>query len=113
MNAAEAMAEQGLLITMPAPPDVQRWRDWVEAEMTEQARTGRAPVSFRDFRAALNHASDAGGLLQGGELAVEVGEQPLQPRHGAPAAGEAEVHLPSYDVQVMLSAMPLIGIDNG
>ena len=51
VNAAEAMAEQGLLITMPAPPDVQRWRDWVEAEMTEQARTGRAPISFRDFRA--------------------------------------------------------------
>ena len=51
VNAAEAMAEQGLLITMPAPPDVQRWRDWVEAEMIEQVLSGRSPVSFRDFRA--------------------------------------------------------------
>jgi hypothetical protein len=49
VGAAEAMAGQGLLMTMPAPPDVQHWRDWVEQEMVEQATTGRAPRSFRDY----------------------------------------------------------------
>jgi hypothetical protein len=48
VNAAEAMAEQGLLITLPAPPLVQRWRDWVEGEMLDQVRTGRAPIAFGD-----------------------------------------------------------------
>lgn len=48
--AAEAMADQGLLITLPAPPAVQEWRDWVEGEMTEQATSGREPLSFRDYR---------------------------------------------------------------
>lgn len=48
--AAEAMADQGLLMTMPAPAAVQEWRNWVEAEMTEQATSGRNPVSFRDYR---------------------------------------------------------------
>jgi anti-sigma regulatory factor (Ser/Thr protein kinase) len=50
VGAAEAMADQGLLITMPAPADVQQWRDWVEGELIEQALTGRAPISFEDFR---------------------------------------------------------------
>ena len=48
---AEAMAEQGLLMTMPAPPAVQEWRDWAEVEMVEQAWTGRGPRSFARHRA--------------------------------------------------------------
>lgn len=49
--AAEAMADQGLLMTMPAPAAVQAWRDWVEAEMVEQATTGREARPFSDYRA--------------------------------------------------------------
>jgi anti-sigma regulatory factor (Ser/Thr protein kinase) len=49
--AAEAMADQGLLMTMPAPAPVQAWRDWVEAEMVEQATTGREARPFSDYRA--------------------------------------------------------------
>ena len=37
--------------------------------------------------------SDAGGLLQRGELGVEVGQQALQVRHRTPAAGQPERHL--------------------
>ncbi len=48
---AEAMAEEGLLMTMPAAAPVQEWRDWVEVEMVEQATTGRAPVPYADHRA--------------------------------------------------------------
>jgi hypothetical protein len=50
MLAAEAMADQGLLMTMPAPAPVQEWRDWVEAEMVEQATSGREARSFGDYR---------------------------------------------------------------
>ncbi|QWZ09290.1 ATP-binding protein [Nocardioides panacis] len=50
---AEAMAEQGLLMTMPAPAAVQEWRDWAEVEMVEQACTGRAPRSFAGHREGL------------------------------------------------------------
>ncbi len=46
VGAAEAMAERGLLMTMPAPGPVQRWRDWVEREITDQVRSGREPRSF-------------------------------------------------------------------
>jgi anti-sigma regulatory factor (Ser/Thr protein kinase) len=49
--AAEAMADQGLLMTRPAPAPVQVWRDWVEAEMLDQATTGREPRPFADYRA--------------------------------------------------------------
>ncbi len=49
--AAEAMSARGLLITMTASAPLQRWRDWVEAEMTEQATTGRAPQPFQDVAA--------------------------------------------------------------
>jgi anti-sigma regulatory factor (Ser/Thr protein kinase) len=47
---AEAMAGQGLLMTMPARPAIQEWRDWAEVEMVEQASTGRAPRSFSQHR---------------------------------------------------------------
>ena len=49
--AAEAMADQELLMTMPAPAPVQEWRDWVEGEMVEQATTGREARPFSDYRA--------------------------------------------------------------
>ena len=49
--AAEAMADQGLLMTMPAPAPVQAWRDWAEREMVEQATTGREARPFSDYRA--------------------------------------------------------------
>jgi len=52
VTTAEAMAGRGLLMTMPAPAPVQEWRDWVECEMTEQATTGREPVSFPAFLAS-------------------------------------------------------------
>ena len=48
--AAEAMADQGLLMTMPAPEPVQAWRDWAEGEMVEQATTGREARPFSDYR---------------------------------------------------------------
>jgi anti-sigma regulatory factor (Ser/Thr protein kinase) len=51
VRRAEAMAEQGLLITMPAPRPVQQWRDWVEAEMLEQIGSGRDPVPFEEHLA--------------------------------------------------------------
>jgi anti-sigma regulatory factor (Ser/Thr protein kinase) len=47
--AAEQMADQGLLMTLPASTPVQLWRDWVQSEMTEQVRQQRAPRSFRDY----------------------------------------------------------------
>ena len=47
---AEAMAGQGLLMTLPARPAIQEWRDWAEVEMVEQAWTGRAPRSFSEHR---------------------------------------------------------------
>ena len=49
--AAEAMAEQGQLMTMPVPAAVQEWRDWAEGEMVEQATTGRTARAFADYRA--------------------------------------------------------------
>ena len=48
--AAEDLMASGLLITMPAPQPVQEWRDWVEAEMTEQVRHSRPPISFASWR---------------------------------------------------------------
>jgi len=49
VDAAEAMALRGALMTMPAAEPVQRWRDWVEAEMVGQVTQGRTPVRFADW----------------------------------------------------------------
>jgi anti-sigma regulatory factor (Ser/Thr protein kinase) len=49
VGAAEAMARRGELMTMPAAEPLQRWRDWVEAEMVGQATGGRTPVRFADW----------------------------------------------------------------
>jgi len=51
VGAAEAMMARGLLMTLPAPAAVREWRDWVEAEMVEQATTRREPVRFADWLA--------------------------------------------------------------
>jgi hypothetical protein len=45
-RAADEMAREGRLTTMPAPLAVQRWRDRVAIEMVEQSTTGRDPVTF-------------------------------------------------------------------
>jgi hypothetical protein len=51
VGAAEAMMARGLMMTLPAAAPVQEWRDWVEAEMVEQATTHREPVRFAEWRA--------------------------------------------------------------
>lgn len=52
VGTAERMMARGLLMTMPAPEPVQRWRDWVEGELVEQATTGRPPLSYADWEAS-------------------------------------------------------------
>lgn len=56
---AEALMARGLLMTTPAPDAVQRWRDWVEAEMVEQTTTGRAPQRFSEWLAAQDRGPGA------------------------------------------------------
>lgn len=51
VGAAEVMMSRGLLMTQPAPEPVQRWRDWVEAEMVDQVTTDREPLRFADWLA--------------------------------------------------------------
>jgi anti-sigma regulatory factor (Ser/Thr protein kinase) len=46
LQRADEMAADGRLITLPAPPALRRFRTWLAAELTEQVRTGRAPVPF-------------------------------------------------------------------
>lgn len=48
---ADAMAEEGLLMSMPPSDDVRHWRAWVAQEMVEQATTRRAPLPFSQFLA--------------------------------------------------------------
>lgn len=50
-RTADEMSRQGQLMTLPASPAIRRWREWVAAEMTEQASTGREPRRFDDFPA--------------------------------------------------------------
>lgn len=47
----EALAREGKLITLPAPPEVQVLRDWLESEFRRQAVEGRDPVSYPDWLA--------------------------------------------------------------
>lgn len=49
VGAAEEMMAQGLLMTLPARPEVQQWRDWVEDQMLGQATGERDPVTFPDW----------------------------------------------------------------
>lgn len=47
MTEAERLAKQGLLMTLPAGPDVQRLRIWMAGELAGQAEHGSAPTPFR------------------------------------------------------------------
>lgn len=49
---AERLSAAGRLITMPAPPAVQRLRDWLESEFRRQAELGLEPIPFDEFLAA-------------------------------------------------------------
>lgn len=40
------MSRDEQLLTLPADPDVRAYRAWYVAELVEQVRTGRAPVSW-------------------------------------------------------------------
>lgn len=42
----EALSEAGKLITLPASPEVQDLRDWLESEFLGQAEDGREPVPY-------------------------------------------------------------------
>jgi len=49
LHEADALAERGLLMTPPAPPEVQRVRDWIAEEFVGQAERGRPPRSYRSW----------------------------------------------------------------
>ncbi len=52
VDAAEQLAAEGVLMTMPAPEAVQRVRSWMEEQMVTQASRGTAPVPFPLWAAA-------------------------------------------------------------
>jgi anti-sigma regulatory factor (Ser/Thr protein kinase) len=47
----EALSQAGKLITLPASPEVQDLRDWLESEFLGQTEDGREPVPYRTWRA--------------------------------------------------------------
>lgn len=47
----EALSEAGKLITLPAAPEVQDLRDWLESEFLAQTESGREPVPYRTWLA--------------------------------------------------------------
>jgi anti-sigma regulatory factor (Ser/Thr protein kinase) len=49
---AEALSEAGKLITLPAPPEVQVLRDWLESEFRRQGEEGLEPVPFTSWPAS-------------------------------------------------------------
>jgi anti-sigma regulatory factor (Ser/Thr protein kinase) len=49
-TAADQMARDGRLMTLPASPEVAEWRAWVADELVEQATKARWPCSFSEFR---------------------------------------------------------------
>ena len=49
-TAADQMARDGRLMTLPASPEVAEWRAWVADELVEQATKARRPCSFSEFR---------------------------------------------------------------
>lgn len=50
---AEALSQQGHLMTLPAAEPVQQLRDWFEGEFIEQIEDGREPVSWPDWLAGV------------------------------------------------------------
>lgn len=56
----EALSEAGELLTLPAPPPVQRLRDWLESEFRRQVVDGLDPVSYLTWLPArLDPAADS------------------------------------------------------
>jgi len=51
IDEAEAMSVAGELITLPAGPDTQGVRDWLESEFIAQAESGSQPVPYPAFLA--------------------------------------------------------------
>jgi anti-sigma regulatory factor (Ser/Thr protein kinase) len=51
VRRAEALCLAGDLMTMPAPPEVQGVRDWLDAEFRAQVEQGGEPVPYRDWLA--------------------------------------------------------------
>ncbi len=49
---AEALSEAGKLMTLPAPPEVQVVRDWLESEFRRQGGEGSEPVSYTSWLAS-------------------------------------------------------------
>jgi len=46
VGEAEALAEAGKLMTMPARAEIQQLRDWLEAEFLNQVELGQPPVPY-------------------------------------------------------------------
>lgn len=46
---AEALARDGLLMTLPAPEPVQELRDWLEDQFRAQAERGEGPMPYPDW----------------------------------------------------------------
>lgn len=51
LREADALSEEGVLMILPAPDDVQGVRDWMAEEFVAQTEQGRAPVSYRKWLA--------------------------------------------------------------
>jgi anti-sigma regulatory factor (Ser/Thr protein kinase) len=53
IGEAEALSEQGRLMTLPAPEPVQRLRDWMEGEFLAQIEDGAEPLPYPDWLAGV------------------------------------------------------------
>lgn len=49
----ESLSREGKLITLPAPPPVQRLRDWFESEFLAQIEDGAEPLSYPEWLAGV------------------------------------------------------------
>ena len=49
----DAMSREERLLTLPADPELAAYRAWYVAELVEQVRTGREPVSWQAVRPQL------------------------------------------------------------
>ncbi len=54
IGEAEALSDSGKLMTMPASPDIQVLRDWLETEFCRQAEQGLGPVAYPTWLAHRN-----------------------------------------------------------
>lgn len=53
---AEALSQEGELLTLPAPEPVQRLRDWMEGEFLSQIEDGAEPLPYPEWLAGARHA---------------------------------------------------------